>query len=1088
MKPLSVYKASAGSGKTYTLALEYIKLLIRDPYCFKKILAVTFTNKATEEMKNRILSQLYGISKGLEDSDSYLLDVTQALGISKEQCKESAKKALNCLLHNYNHFRVETIDSFFQSIMRNLAKELDLTANLKIDLNDEQVKDQAVDLLIEQLDSKNILLQWIISYIISNIEENKSWNVIGQIKDFGKTIFKDYYKDVSKDLAKVVEKEGFFEKLIQELRTLRDDSDNRMKGYAQAFEDILSSHGLTVDLLSGKSRGIASYFKKLKNLTYSDKNCLNDTFYKHLEADAWAIKSSPYRQEIISLAEDQLVDFLKRVEEDRHASWPLRLSAELTLRHISKLRLLNSIEEKVHSLNQEANRFLLSDTQHLLRALIKDSDTPFIYERTGAFLEHIMIDEFQDTSIVQWTNFKVLLDECMSHYEKESSMLGNLIVGDVKQSIYRWRSGDWRLLNNIDDWFPSFDEQLSHHRLKTNFRSSRNIVEFNNLFFSLAAKEEYKSETEVNSEEDSKEILKAYSDIVQEIPKGKDKEGLVRIDLLPSGEEYEKEVLEKTVAFIEELLHNGVSPNDIAILVRANKNIPKIAEAVTRRRADVKVVSDEAFALKSSLAIRTIIMALKLILDPNDILNKTSLALTYQRIILSRDISENEIHSLTSKKDYSFIESLLPEPFNGDLSLITRKTLLEMIETCYSAFEVSRLKGQGAYICAFFDAARDYSSEYVASLDGFLKAWEDSIQNQNVQADDVDGIRILSIHKSKGLEFKNVIIPFCDWKMDNGKTMLWCKPEASPFNRLPIIPIDYSNKTLESIYAMDYKNEHIQNTVDNLNLLYVAFTRASNNLFVIGKQTGDKGKNVRSKLLNVCLEPLKDGLQGASIDEDEESLTFKYGKLKVQRKAEDKISMNVFTSKSTPSIVDMRPYSSRVEFRQHNQSFDFIHSEEDDSQRRYYISRGSILHNVFSRIKTISDVERVLNEIEFEGVFSNEELSREEVKRIIEKAFTNPVAASWFDPKWTVFNECSISFLDPETNKVLFKRPDRVITSKDKMIVIDFKFGSSHEEYYRQVRQYMSLLNSMGYSSITGYLWYVFKNEIVEVEPLKSEI
>ncbi|MCD8211007.1 MAG: UvrD-helicase domain-containing protein, partial [Prevotella sp.] len=171
MKPLSVYKASAGSGKTYTLALEYIKLLIKDPYCFKKILAVTFTNKATEEMKNRILSQLYGISKGLEDSESYLLDVTQALGISKEQCKESAKKALNCLLHNYNHFRVETIDSFFQSIMRNLARELDLTANLKIDLNDEQVKDQAVDLLIEQLDSKNILLQWIISYIISNIEE-----------------------------------------------------------------------------------------------------------------------------------------------------------------------------------------------------------------------------------------------------------------------------------------------------------------------------------------------------------------------------------------------------------------------------------------------------------------------------------------------------------------------------------------------------------------------------------------------------------------------------------------------------------------------------------------------------------------------------------------------------------------------------------------------------------------------------------------------------------------------------------------------------------------------------------------------------
>ncbi len=1089
MNPLSIYKASAGSGKTYTLAIEFIKLLIKEPESFKSILAVTFTNKATEEMKTRILSQLYGIWKGLDDSQSYLNDITKALGITKNECRIKAGHALSYLLHDYNHFRVETIDSFFQSIMRNLARELDLTANLKIDLKDESVKDQAVDLLIESLDEKNVLLQWIISYILSNIEENKSWNVIGQIKDFGKTIFKDYYKDVSKQLAIISKKKGFYENYIKDLKALKEDSDNKMIAYAKEFKDILASNDIEIDDLSGKSRGIITYFNKLENSNYSDIECWKSAYYKHLEADGWPNNNSINKQKVLDLAKNQLVDFLKKVDQDRHLLWKLRSSAEYTLRHISKLRLLNSIEEKVRALNFEANRFLLSDTQHLLRALIKDSDTPFIFEKTGTSLKHIMIDEFQDTSIVQWTNFKVLLNECMSQSSsQDDNIIKNLIVGDVKQSIYRWRSGDWRLLNDIDKEFLNPKKELSHFTLFTNYRSKRNIVEFNNHFFSEAVKIEYKSETEVNSAEDSEEILKAYSDICQEVPQGKQNQGLVHIDLL-SKEEYQERVLEKIVSIVDKLLEKKVNQNDIAILVRANKYIPLIAEAITIKRPDIKVVSDEAFALKSSLAIRIIIMGLRLIKNPNDSLCKTSLALTYQRIILSNPISEEEIHSHTSKQDFSYIDNLLPEPFNNNLSSLEKMTLLEMVETIYSAFGVYKLKGQGAYICTFYDAIADFTKEYVASVDGFLQAWEDSIKDQNILSEDVDGIRILSIHKSKGLEFKNVIIPFCDWKMDNSRTMLWCKPSQAPFSKLPLVPIDYNKGTLDTIYALDYKNEHIQNTVDNLNMLYVAFTRASNNLFVIGKNTTIK--NSRSKLLKETLETLKDTLKGFHLNaEEDDNLTYEYGTLYVDTNEEDKISKNVFLANSSLMIVDITPHPSIIEFRQHNQSFEFIHNQDDKQKtsRDSYIKLGNVLHAVFSKIRTLFDVDSILRQLEFSGIFSENDISLNEIKELIKKSFASSKATSWFDPHWTVFNECSISYFDSEENKVFLKRPDRVIMDENQMIVIDFKFGSSHEGYHNQVRQYMSLLKSMGYKNITGYLWFVLKDVIEEVEPLKDDI
>ncbi|MDO4160858.1 MAG: UvrD-helicase domain-containing protein [Prevotellaceae bacterium] len=872
MKPLTIYKASAGSGKTFTLATEYIKLLIKNPNNYRNTLAVTFTNKATEEMKMRILSQLYGIWKKLPDSESYTKEITDKLGISRETASRQAGIALSYLIHNYNYFRVETIDAFFQSVLRNLARELDLTANLRIELNDTQIEEQAVDQLIESLNSTSIILKWLISYIESNISDNKSWNVIGQIKTFGATIFKDYYKNSSKALNNATSNKDFYKNYTQKLRVLRDDAKKKMEQYAERFEKETLAAGLETTSYSGKKSGIGSYFNKLKGNDFSDAKCVNSTLKKCLEsADNWTSKSSPDKERILSLVNGSLLQLLRDAENDRNRQWQTYVSADVTLRHLNKLRLLNSIEDKVHELNNEANRFLLSDTQHLLHSLIKDTDSPFIFEKIGSQLEHVMIDEFQDTSSIQWQNFKTLLKECMSHGSDDEETTRNLIVGDVKQSIYRWRSGDWRLLNNIEQQFDNPDANLEIRSLQTNYRSERNIIEFNNAFFSVAAKKEFEEEKQMN-EEGAKQLALAYSDVCQSIPEKKESNGYVKITMLDD-DDYDKNVMNSIIDTVDELISRNIPLKKIAILIRYNRHMPLIASYFMKMRPEITIVSNEAFLLDASIAVTTIIQALRLLSNPDDALSKACLAITYQRTILGKDITDNDI--LLKKDDAKSIDEYLPDGFIGNIQELIKKPLFNIIEEIFIAFKLNMLSNQGAYISAFYDSVSKYITDNSGNLDNFIKEWDDTIHKKSIQSDEIDGIRLISIHKSKGLEFDNVIIPYCDWSLENTRNnTLWCNPNKAPFNELPIVPIDYSSKLMDTIYAEAYRDEHLQNCVDNLNLLYVAFTRASKNLFVIGKKKGEK---IRSYVINLCFPELKDMLSGSNLYEQEDEPTiFEY--------------------------------------------------------------------------------------------------------------------------------------------------------------------------------------------------------------------
>lgn len=1071
VKPLTVYKASAGSGKTFTLAVEYIKLLINNPQSYRNILAVTFTNKATEEMKMRILSQLYGIWKHLPDSRDYLDKIIDETSLSEDVVTQRAGIALNLLLHNYNYFRVETIDTFFQSVLRNLARELDLTANLRIGLNDIQVEEQAVDRLIDSLTHQDVMLQWIMKYIMENISDDRSWNIIGQVKQFGRTIFRDYYKEQSKELNKLIGEKGFLEAYAKQMREIRANAQQQMKGYAQQFFDILENESIGVQDLSYGKTGVYGFFLKLYNGQF-DENIVGTRVTDCMTSpEKWYSKKNCSRPEMVHmLADSTLMPLLRQAVEDRPRQWKLFKSADLTLSHLNQLRLLDHIDQKVREMNSEANRFLLSDTQQLLHELIKDSDSPFIFEKIGTQLEHVMIDEFQDTSTVQWQNFKVLLQECMSHTDTE-----NLIVGDVKQSIYRWRSGDWRLLNAIDTDFPHANEVMEIRPLKTNYRSERRIIDFNNAFFKEAAQQEYDSQRE-NYPQGAEQLRNAYSDVEQLIPDKRGNDGMVSVCLLPQ-RDYQATVLGMLTDTVSTLLDEGQKAQDIAILVRSNQYIPMVANYFAEHLPEVRIVSDEAFRLDTSVSVNILVQTLHLLTHPDDLLAKATVAKLYQRSVLGTSTAENELLIKSQPLD-----ELLPETFVQHTQELLQLPLYELTERLYAIFELERLHEQSAYICAFYDQLNRFTQDNSTDIDAFIDEWKETICSKTIQSCETDGIRILSIHKSKGLEFDNVLIPFCDWRLEHSD-ILWCRPAESPFDALPLVPVDFSQKQMMgTVFEQAYLDEHLQNIVDNLNLLYVAFTRASKNLFVIGRR---ETKNTRSTLIESVLPKLE--LKGSTLEGKEDNngpLTFVYGEMAnnkepLQNKEHKNASGNVFLQPVTHKPITLTSFDAKVEFRQSNKSHEFIEGD-DEGQELSYIKIGSVLHNIFSTINTSADIDQALSQLQQDGVLYDNDVTREKVTNMLHKRLESNRVKDWFSDHWKLYNEYSIVFM--KDGKLMERRPDRVMTNGEETHVVDFKFGRPHEEYHEQVQEYMQLLRSMGLPNVKGWLWYVYSNKIEEVE------
>jgi ATP-dependent helicase/nuclease subunit A len=1077
---LLVYKASAGSGKTFTLAVEYIKLLIINPRAYRQILAVTFTNKATAEMKERILTQLYGIWKEDPASDAYLKRIKEDLNPSPppdKELRQRAGMALQYMLHDYSRFRVETIDSFFQSVMRNLARELELSPNLNIELNNADVLSDAVDSMIEKLTPSSPVLAWLLDYINERIADDKRWNVSSEVKSFGRNIFDESYIERGEGLRLKLRSPETIKLYRDVLREMETDALEQMKGFYDQFEGELDGHALVPEDLKGGARSIGSYFRKLRDGRLTDKDVLNATLQNSLaDAKNWATKTSSRKDEIIRLAETSLIPLLQDAERLRPQKSRTINSCRLSLQHLNKLQLLNHIDEEVRTLNREHNRFLLSDTNALLHKLVHEGDSSFVFEKIGANIRNVMIDEFQDTSRMQWDNFRLLLLEGLSQGAD------SLIVGDVKQSIYRWRNGDWGILNSLGsnqskpqfcDTSPqlSFPFPVRVETLKVNRRSETNVINFNNCLFTAAV--DYLNSLHLEElKEECFPLKRAYADVVQESPKT-DSKGYVKVSFIEPDKEqnYTQKTLSAMGEEVQRLLSEGVKLNDITILVRKNKNIPPIADYFDKE-LHLPVVSDEAFRLDASLAICMLIDALRYLSNPEEKIAKASLITNYKLQITGGDKAEPaDWHDILTAD----ARTALPAEFVSRMDELRLMPLYELLEELFTLFNMGSIEKQDAYLFSFFDAVTEYLQNNSSDLDGFIRYWDETLCAKTIPSGEMDGIRIFSIHKSKGLEFHTALIPFCDWKLENEtyNQLVWCTAPEPPYNAIDLVPVNYSSTMAESVYRQDYLNERLQLWVDNLNLLYVAFTRAGKNLILWSKKDQ---KGTMAELLSAALPQVAQAGEGSW---DEEESIYESGEVYPSEEENDNSqALNKLAQKPVKLPVHMESMRHDIEFRQSNRSADFIAGVDEAKSSRRFINRGRLLHTLFSAIETEEDIDDAISRLVFEGIIGRTE-TEEEIRELTLRAFSQPQIKDWYSGSWQLFNECDIIW--QENGELRNRRPDRVMMRGGTIVVVDFKFGKPNKKYNKQVQGYIDLLIRMGYdaNTISGYLWYV-EEEIIE--------
>lgn len=1142
MNPLLVYKASAGSGKTFTLAVEYIKLLIANPYAYRNILAVTFTNKATAEMKVRIIGQLNGIAKGLESSQDYFekikaADEIKALQLTDEKIRNRAQTALSAMLHDYSRFRITTIDSFFQSIVRELAYELDLTANLRVDINAKEALTEAVKSIVSDINQesdaeKERLLGILTTFIYERIAADKAWNILSEIENFSDNIFKEQYLKQHEKVRQSIGDAKTLSAVKEELNAVEQGGVEKIQRLGSALVDAMKDHE---NDMQGKSRGpigvarriadfkqeksVGEYIKKLKTIPGTN----GQNFYDDIAF--WA-KSEAVRDKFVSLG---LLNQYRLAYTEVNTEIRKIVTARIMLLHINEMMLLNTVNEVLRQKNRENNRFILADTAHFLRKMIDDLDVPFIYERTGARYKHIMIDEFQDTSELQWENFKPLLQNSLADNSR------CLVVGDVKQSIYRWRNSDWRTLNDME--YGAFQDKITLPPLDTNFRSSEQVVTFNNAFFKKAARfvgQKYNEETTFadgsNADEDrAQAIATAYKEVEQKVPKKHLGYGYVKVEhLLYTNEEEDATAADASAtpdsaqkaerkskedimldAFkdtMAEVLERGVQPKDIAVLVRQNWQGVKIADCLKEHFPHVKVVSNEAFLLDSSLAVNLLISALRVLSNPQNEVERYALAALYHREVKGVGVKAegdeaferfaNSIFSMSKEQ----MDALLPLGDEANRRALAEVPLYELCEHLYDLLGLKALQGQDAYLYTFFDQLLHYLQDNRATLDAFLSYWDETMHAAAVPMGSADGVQILTIHKSKGLEFHTVILPFCDGKADGikskNKPLLWCTPTEEPFNILQLAPIEYGTTMKESLFHKEFDEELLRQLVDNLNVLYVAFTRAENNLIVLtgsgaDKEVGSTASDLSDIINMALLGEQQDGIYSWPAFKGE-AKTYTFGTMvpstdagaaaTQSREGRPDAEVNYLEPKFEKLLLPFRSSPTAVEFRQSNASVRFLRGDADNAEeqgRVQYIETGNFYHALLERILTLEDIPRVVAEFEHEGLIAGAE-HKEAVLAYLQRIFENEEAREWFHPQWRVLNEQSILIpLNADKGK-RFERPDRVICNGETTIVIDYKTGGMKTlKHLEQVADYVALLQSMGYPHPQGYVWYLKYNEIV---------
>ncbi len=1091
MNKLQIYKASAGSGKTYLLTQKWLLSAFADTDNYSKILAVTFTNKAAEEMKTRILAEIsLLISDSSKSAHSHVLMTD--LKLSESELIHRANALRDNILHNYSLFSVKTIDSFVQRVIRAFSYELGVNSNYEIELDTSKVLAELTEKLYQNM-SQNIELQRnMIQFAQHKIDEGKTWDFKKELSDLAKELFKEQVQE--KIASESFSDKSIFSVFSKSVLMLKNEFEQRMRSISVESRKLLKDNNIhNIKELGSKFATLAGYlvtkianrdFEPLKSVRTASED--GDISQWHKKGETASIVTQ------IESVYPQISQLLTQAVETYDNGYSLYVSAKLIAENLHAFGILSDLADLLPEYRADNNTLLISDTNLLLKEIIGNNDAPFIYEKTGSRYKHILIDEFQDTSAFQWANFRPLLENSLSenHF--------NLIVGDIKQSIYRWRGGDWKLLlYQVKADIGS--EKISEHSLDTNWRSKKNILDFNNAVFAhipsllqadynndIDSVSDIEITNELKNEGFDSILTTAYSENYQKLPKPDlNKGGRSQVKFFEGDKAaFEKQLAKEVPADIDFLLKNkNYEPGDITVLVRTNKQAQFIMQILrdyqhTELNATrYPIVSSESLLIANAPAVRLLTSALRYLDTPYDTLNTAVLLTEYARWNNPETYNLSELYQISVRSDIH--DAILPEEFILNINALKRYSLYELTEKLISVFKLTERTSDFASLQAFQSAVSDFTTKKNASLQEFLEWWNEARTKLSVQLpESLNALRIMTIHKSKGLAFKIAIVPFVNQELTPSAMtapLLWVETDNnSHFNHYPLLPVRYKKDMSKSVFKRHYFNEKLYLYMDLLNVLYVAFTRPEEELFIYAAKSKNTGLTHAGDLLWLALNssvqttdkegntivPLADFL-------DSKSLTFRLDTGYIITDTE-KYNRTEKVKVTSPETYPNFDYASRISINYSSDEF-FIESREFVAERVRY---GSLMHKILSEIETYNDVEHAVKSLNYAGFVKTDECESliEKVKELISR----PNISSWFDGSAEVISEQGIT-----TDTGELRIPDRILFTDEKVTVIDFKFGEPRPEHTAQITEYLKLIQNIYTIPAEAYLYYA-ENDMLQ--------
>lgn len=1041
--PFTIYNAAAGSGKTFTLVKEYLKriLVSKKENYYQNLLAITFTNKAVAEMKERIITTLVAFSKteSINNSSEILKQVSEETGLTLQEIHLQSKNILKHLLHHFAGFSVETIDSFNHRLIRTFAKDLQLASNFEVSLDTDQLLAEAVDKLISKAGDNEQITKVLLDFALEKTDDDKSWDISKDIISAAKLLFNENNEKHVEELKKKT-----LEDFLQFSKVLRKQIkklDLDIQEKAIYVLNAIDLEGISYDEFMRQT--LPNHFLKLKDGSY---DVYANKLQENLQDGTGLYKKAT--NPAIATQIDQITPFLLEHYLAIKKNVFLQKLYNSILKNLTPLSVINLVSKEIKEIKEEKNIIPISEFNSLINKEIKNQPAPFIYERLGEKYKHFFIDEFQDTSLLQWENIIPLIDNALSQQDINDQMGSVLLVGDAKQSIYRWRGGlPEQFMELYGEKNPFSIAEKAIFNLDTNYRSCKEIVAFNNDFFTFSA----------NNFGDTVH-QKLYVDGNQQKTNPKEG-GYVKFEFIDKQSKKEKdetypELVYKTIL---DLKKQNFSEKDICILTRTKKDGITLGNYLMEN--EIKVISQETLLLQHSNLVQCIAQTITLSIYPENEEVKINLLNILHELLKIKEEKHTFFSKFLNTSETLFSERLKEFEIDFNFNKLHSSSLYESCEYIIKQFKLNDTAD--AYLFAFMDFVYEFEQQPQADKIAFLDYWETKKDNASIPAiKGAEAVQIMTIHKSKGLEFPVVLFPYADINIYNAnKDFIWYPLEDSEFHSFKEAQVNYNAELSEysETGAILYNNHKNTLELDNLNLLYVTLTRAVEQLYVFSEIPAPIKEGIPKTYNQLFGEFLK----SKNLWNDNQ-LIYEFGN--PQRTLihnVDSIALQI-----APIYISSPP-------NEHNLKIvttDALHWETTIEKA---LIAGNLLHDTMASIKNKEDVNNVLEELESRGIVTHLEI--EALKKSVSRIVNHTELSKYFKTNATVINERDII-----TASEMILRPDRLNFNEDSSVsIIDYKTGSPNYDHEEQINGYAKALFEMGYKVSEKILVYINEEDIV---------